>query len=82
MLRRNGVGRPLRTLPAGSVGPVPFGIFAIFQTLASREEVESSGIGLAIVKKKVPGHDREIRDESAPRTRGTTFIFTWREAAA
>jgi len=31
-------------------------IFVIFQTLASRDEVESSGIGLAIVKKRIEGH--------------------------
>ena len=57
-------------------------IFMIFETLASREDVESSGIGLALVKKKVEGHGGHIRVESAPPTRGTTFVFTWKEAAA
>jgi PAS domain S-box-containing protein len=57
-------------------------IFMIFETLASREDVESSGIGLAIVKKKVEGHGGHIRVESAPPVRGTTFVFTWKEAAA
>jgi len=57
-------------------------IFTIFQTLASRDEMESSGIGLAIVKKKVLVHGGEIRVESAPPARGTTFVFTWREAPA
>jgi len=57
-------------------------IFMIFETLASREDVESSGIGLALVKKKVEGHGGHIRVESAPPARGTTFVFTWKEAAA
>jgi len=57
-------------------------IFVMFQTLASRDTVESSGIGLAIVKKLVLRHGGEIRVESGPPARGTTFIFTWREAGA
>lgn len=56
-------------------------IFTIFQTLASRDDVESSGIGLAIVKKKVQSHGGKIWIESAPPVRGTTFAFTWRETA-
>ena len=55
-------------------------IFMIFQTLASRDDVESSGIGLAIVKKKVLAHGGRIWIESAPPARGTTFAFTWKEA--
>ncbi len=54
-------------------------IFAIFQTLASRDEVETSGIGLAIVKKMVQGNGGKIWIESAPPVRGTTFVFTWKE---
>jgi PAS domain S-box-containing protein len=57
-------------------------IFVIFQTLASRDDVESSGIGLAIVKKRVEGHGGRIRVESEPPIRGTTFIFTWKESAS
>jgi PAS domain S-box-containing protein len=56
-------------------------IFLIFQTLASRDDVESSGIGLAIVKKKVQTHGGQIWVESDPPARGTTFVFTWKEAA-
>jgi two-component system, NtrC family, sensor kinase len=57
-------------------------IFVIFQTLAGRDEVESSGIGLAIVKKMVEGHGGQVRLESAPPARGATFVFTWSEARA
>jgi signal transduction histidine kinase len=56
--------------------------FAMFQTLANRDSVESSGIGLAIVKKMVLRHGGEVRVESAPPARGATFVFTWRDAAA
>jgi signal transduction histidine kinase len=57
-------------------------IFAIFQTLESRDDVNTSGIGLAIVKKRVQRDDGQIRVESAPPERGATFIFTWEQAAA
>jgi PAS domain S-box-containing protein len=54
-------------------------IFVIFQTLVSRDKVESSGIGLAIVKKKVQFHGGRIWIESNPPARGATFVFTWKE---
>jgi DNA-binding response OmpR family regulator len=53
-------------------------IFVIFQTLKSRDDMESSGIGLAIVKKKVMGHGGLVWVESAPPARGATFVFTWK----
>ncbi|MEJ0044996.1 MAG: ATP-binding protein [Rhodospirillales bacterium] len=57
-------------------------IFAIFQTLQSRDELESSGIGLAIVKRKITANGGHIWVESAPPTRGTSFVFTWPSAAS
>jgi PAS domain S-box-containing protein len=55
-------------------------IFEIFQTLASRDDVEASGMGLAIVKKLVEGHGGRIGVESNPPARGTSFVFTWQNA--
>jgi light-regulated signal transduction histidine kinase (bacteriophytochrome) len=51
-------------------------IFEIFQTLLPRDQVEGSGIGLAIVKKSVESQGGTIQVESAP-GEGTTFRFTW-----
>jgi|GEM_PF-2196321 PAS domain S-box-containing protein len=50
-------------------------VFQIFQTLNTRDTYESTGIGLAIVKKIVTSHKGTIYLESEP-TKGTTFIFT------
>lgn len=50
-------------------------IFQIFQTLQARDQYESTGIGLTIVKRIVENHEGEIWLESSPK-QGTTFAFT------
>ncbi|MEB0033046.1 CHASE3 domain-containing protein [Undibacterium sp. RTI2.1] len=52
-------------------------IFKMFQTLKPRDQIEGSGMGLAIVKKAVEGFGGSIRVESNPPNRGSIFIFTW-----
>ncbi|HEX8391081.1 MAG TPA: PAS domain-containing protein [Longimicrobium sp.] len=51
-------------------------IFTIFQTLESRDRVESTGIGLSIVKKLVEGRGGRVWVESAP-GEGSTFRVLW-----
>lgn len=51
-------------------------IFTIFQTLKSRDELEGSGIGLAIVKKAVESVGGKVTVESDGK-QGATFRFTW-----
>ena len=51
-------------------------IFAIFQTLQARDRVESTGIGLSIVKKMVESRGGRVWVESAA-GRGAAFRFTW-----
>jgi PAS domain S-box-containing protein len=55
-------------------------IFGIFQTLRPRDEVEGSGVGLAIVRKAVTANGGIIRVESAPPRRGARFIFSWEKS--
>ena len=53
-------------------------IFTIFQTLEARDLKESTGIGLAIVKKAVENQGGKVRVESSL-GKGTTFSFTWKK---
>ena len=50
-------------------------IFQVFQTLQARDEHESTGIGLALVKKIVESYGGQIWVESTI-DQGTTFYFT------
>ena len=51
-------------------------IFTIFQTLRSRDELESTGIGLSLVKKAVKAEGGET-SVSSEEGKGATFSFTW-----
>lgn len=51
-------------------------IFMIFQTLQERDAFESTGVGLAIVKKILDDRDLQINIFSA-KDAGATFSFTW-----
>jgi signal transduction histidine kinase len=51
-------------------------IFVIFQTLTERDTIESTGVGLAIVKKIVERQGGRIGIKSAE-GQGAKFIFTW-----
>lgn len=51
-------------------------IFELFQTLREKNEKESTGIGLAIVKKIIDELPGEIKVISSP-GKGAEFIFTW-----
>ena len=51
-------------------------VFGMFQTLRPRDEVEGSGMGLALVKKVVETYGGRVTILSDG-TRGTTIRFTW-----
>jgi len=50
-------------------------IFKMFQTLSSRDEFESTGVGLTVVKKIVELYDGKVWVESET-GKGSTFFFT------
>lgn len=56
-------------------------IFGVFQTLQPRDQVEGSGMGLALVKKTVEHRGGQVRVESML-GQGATFWFTWPKAPA
>ena len=51
-------------------------IFEIFQTLREKHDKESTGIGLAIVKRIIDDQHGVIKVVSAP-GKGAAFLFTW-----
>lgn len=51
-------------------------IFVIFQTLHERDSQESTGVGLAIVKKILTERKQEVKVQSEP-GKGSIFYFTW-----
>ena len=51
-------------------------VFGLFQTLRPRDEVEGSGMGLALVRKIVELYGGAVRLESDGES-GSRFIFTW-----
>lgn len=51
-------------------------IFEIFQTLRNKDEKESTGIGLAVVKKIIDDRHGTIKINSAL-GKGSEFVFTW-----
>lgn len=51
-------------------------IFELFQTLREKDEKESTGIGLALIKKILDDQNCSIRVESSLGN-GANFIFTW-----
>ncbi len=55
-------------------------IFAIFQTLTPRDQFESTGVGLSIVKKIVEDHGGVVQVDSDI-GRGAKFSFTWPQRA-
>jgi len=53
-------------------------IFEMFKTLRPRDEVEGSGMGLAIIKKLIELQDGNIWIDSQAGIRGANFSFNWK----
>lgn len=51
-------------------------VFKVFQSLNTNSEIESTGIGLSVVKKIIDQRNREIKVDSVL-GESTTFTFTW-----
>jgi PAS domain S-box-containing protein len=57
-------------------------IFEMFQTLMRRDEIEGSGIGLAVVEKLVRAYGGTVAVTSPVGDRGAAFHFTWAKTQA
>jgi signal transduction histidine kinase len=55
-------------------------IFQLFQTLKPRDEIEGSGMGLALVKKTVESRGGQVQVASTA-GQGAVFRFRWPKAA-
>jgi signal transduction histidine kinase len=56
-------------------------VFMIFQTLHAKDHHESTGVGLAIVKKIVETEGGKVSLNSEI-GKGSTFYFTWRKSTS
>ncbi|HUQ51205.1 MAG TPA: ATP-binding protein [Gammaproteobacteria bacterium] len=54
-------------------------VFEMFQTLKPRDQVEGSGMGLAIVNRIVQWQSGRVWFEPAPSGRGAVFKFQWKK---
>ncbi|MEM9529989.1 MAG: ATP-binding protein, partial [Pseudomonadota bacterium] len=52
-------------------------VFEMFQTLAPRDRVEGTGLGMPLIRKLVESQGGEVWIESPAQNRGTTVKFTW-----
>jgi PAS domain S-box-containing protein len=56
-------------------------VFKMFQTLKPRDEVQGSGMGLAIVSRIVETQGGRVWFEDRPAGRGTVFKFQWQRSS-
>ena len=56
-------------------------VFKMFQTLKPRDEVEGSGMGLAIVSRIVEWQGGRVWFDPGPNNCGTVFSFQWQKSA-
>ena len=56
-------------------------VFKMFQTLKPRDEVEGSGMGLAIVSRIVEWQGGRVWFEDVPDGKGTVFRFQWKRSS-